>query len=71
MISGHSGFRGNNMARFKIATVDGYEITIEDQRKTPAGFATADHRATSGFDWLRGVGCHGPGSRPISHRVPF
>jgi hypothetical protein len=29
------------MARFKVATVDGYEITIEDQRETPADFAAA------------------------------
>jgi hypothetical protein len=29
------------MARFKIATVDSYEITIEHQSETPADFATA------------------------------
>jgi hypothetical protein len=29
------------MARFKVATVDGYEITVEDQRETPVDFAAA------------------------------
>jgi hypothetical protein len=29
------------MARFKIATVDGYEIVAEHQSETPEDFATA------------------------------
>jgi hypothetical protein len=71
MISGHSDFGGSNMARFKIATVDGYEVTVEDQRETPADFAAADHRATSGFDWLRAERYHQPEWRPISRRKRF
>ena len=29
------------MARFKVATADSYEITVEDQRETPPDFAAA------------------------------
>ena len=29
------------MARFKVATVDGYEITVEHQSETPDEFAAA------------------------------
>ena len=31
----------HNMARFKIATVDGYEITVEHPSETPEDFAAA------------------------------
>jgi hypothetical protein len=44
------------MARFKIATVDGYEITVEHPSETPEDFAAAmkDHTTIEATEIIRG-----------------
>jgi len=46
----------HNMARFKIATVDGYEVMVEHQSETPEVFVAAmnGHKTIEATEIIRG-----------------